>query len=416
MMSWDERRIVRWIGRALACLLCAYGVAASGAGGPHRSTADASLNIASKVLGETRSYRVYLPVSYHDTNYAPVRYPVVYMLDGQSGFPLYWEVVAEMSGRAALIPEVIVVAVDTEAQRVRDLTPVHSLAGHQGKQMEGEARRMLADSGGADRFLSFLATELIPHVDATYRTAPHRTLIGHSLGGLAAAHSLLTQPHLFQGYLSIDGSFWWADRWMVEQAQKLASGPDLQGRFYLSLAHVETTGPQESSAHLLANLQFAEVLHNVSLAAPRLQSQLQRFEEENHASVVLPSLRQGLRFVFDGYTFEGGSGAIADPSGVAAHFKRFSERLGYEFLPPERLVEFLANTLSLAYAQPQAALAYLQMNVRNYPSSAHAQTSLAILYAQLGDDTNARRAFERALQLNPKYEAARKGLADLDAK
>ena len=64
-------------------------------------------------------------------------------------------------------------------------------------------------SGGADKFLQFIETELMPEVEKRYRTQPFRVLAGHSLGGLFAVHALSTRPGLFNAYVAVSPSLWW---------------------------------------------------------------------------------------------------------------------------------------------------------------------------------------------------------------
>ena len=57
--------------------------------------------------------------------------------------------------------------------------------------------------GGAPQFQSFLANELMPWVEQTYRSNPgRRILFGHSLGGQFVLHTALTNPSLFYGYIA----------------------------------------------------------------------------------------------------------------------------------------------------------------------------------------------------------------------
>ena len=46
-------------------------------------------------------------------------------------------------------------------------------------------------------FFSFLKTELLPHIDAAYRTAPYRVFVGHSLGGITTIDALYAIPETF---------------------------------------------------------------------------------------------------------------------------------------------------------------------------------------------------------------------------
>src|SRR4051812_21828632 len=73
-----------------------------------------AFSLRSKTLNEERAYWVYLPESYNDTTFAPQRYPVLYLLDGNAHFHIASGVVQFMSGgvnRNLQIPEMIVVAI-----------------------------------------------------------------------------------------------------------------------------------------------------------------------------------------------------------------------------------------------------------------------------------------------------------------
>ncbi|TFH66787.1 MAG: alpha/beta hydrolase [Gemmatimonadales bacterium] len=102
----------------------------------------------------------------------------------------------------------IVVAIPNTGDRTRDLTPA-SETEHAGTGFP--------TAGGADRFLGFLADELIPHIDSTYRTETFRVLVGHSIGGLFATHALLTRPDLFRGYVAISPILWWNRKSLVDE-------------------------------------------------------------------------------------------------------------------------------------------------------------------------------------------------------
>ena len=98
------------------------------------------------------------------------------------------------------IPELIVVGVPN-TDRTRDLTPTRNAS-----RPTGGSDPSLRGSGGGDAFLAFLRDELIPTVDAAYRTTDYRILVGHSFGGLMSLHAFLSEPALFQAHLAIDPS------------------------------------------------------------------------------------------------------------------------------------------------------------------------------------------------------------------
>ncbi len=142
-------------------------------------------HIWSKTLQEERHLLIHLPPGYWHSD---ERYPVLFLLDAEAQFHHATGIVNFLGTDNGRIPEMIVVGV-TNTNRTRDLTPA---------TQDAEQRKDHPNAGGADAFLTFLADELRPWVNANYRTQPYRILVGHSLGGLFAVHSLLRRPDSFQ--------------------------------------------------------------------------------------------------------------------------------------------------------------------------------------------------------------------------
>ena len=130
------------------------------------------LTLKSAVLGEERLVLVRTPAGY-ETN--KLSYPVLYMTDGDAHMG-HTASTIEFLTRNGCIPDLIVVGI-TNTDRTRDLTPVKST----NKNAAGELQ--FPTSGGADNFLKFIETELIPRIEKEYRVQPYRILAGHSLGG-----------------------------------------------------------------------------------------------------------------------------------------------------------------------------------------------------------------------------------------
>ena len=49
----------------------------------------------------------------------------------------------------------------------------------------------------AENFISFLETELLPHIDKNYRTNGKKTIRGRSLSGLFVMYAFISKPQLF---------------------------------------------------------------------------------------------------------------------------------------------------------------------------------------------------------------------------
>src|SRR5690349_4596802 len=88
------------------------------------------ITLASKVLGEKRSIYIQYPMNPKNPAAA---YPVLYLLDGESHFDLVSQQCIYL-GRwdVNVMPEMIVVGI-VNTNRVRDLTPTHSIVDYFGK-------------------------------------------------------------------------------------------------------------------------------------------------------------------------------------------------------------------------------------------------------------------------------------------
>src|ERR1041385_8918506 len=350
--------------------------------------------LRSDILHENRQFWVYLPKSYQNTFFAPKKYPVLYILDGDAHFHSASGVVQFMSDANngnIQIPEIIVVAIPNTF-RTRDLTPTHTTKAENGKQEPA-----FASSGGGETFLNFFQNELIPHIEVSYRTSPHRILVGHSLGGLLAVDALLRQPPIFQGYIAIDPSLWWDDQALLRRTrERLKKTNDLRGAIYISVANNPPAEDFDASLAKNSCMDFASFLRTNNSSV--FHSASQYFDSENHGSVPLLSLYHGLLFLFDGY--KPPDSAIDHPELLNEHFAKISKRLGVEFLPPEQMVNLFGNVMLYNRRSPKQALKWFGINAENYPHSFSAHDTLAAAHIRNGEKELALKDYEASWNLN----------------
>lgn len=75
-----------------------------------------------------------------------------------------------------------------------------------------------------DKFLSFIKTELIPHMESNYNTDPmDNGLMGFSYGGLFTTWALRTEPDLFQKLIILSPSLSYADNYLLSNKELLKS-------------------------------------------------------------------------------------------------------------------------------------------------------------------------------------------------
>jgi uncharacterized protein len=345
------------------------------------------LTVRSPTLNEERTIFVRTPRQYANGS---ERYPVLYLTDGEAQFA-HTAATVEFLARNGRMPEMIVVAIGN-TDRTRDLTPTKAtLTRPDGSPME------FPTAGGADRFLTFIATELKPFVEKKYRTAPFSVFAGHSFGGLFAMHAFTTRPDAFNGYIAVSPTLTWDSDMPVKRTAEL-----LRDRRELRKTLVVTMGDEPGFDAALATLR-----KTLSGSTPAgFEWEIQQFADEDHGSVVLRSHYIGLRKVFDRWRLP------VDPTGTfhgsfadfEKHYTALGERMGYVISPPENTV----NTVGYGALQArriEEALRYFELNVRNYPESANT-------YDSLGEGLEAAGKFQEA---RDRYaEAVKRGEASKD--
>ena len=371
----------------------------------------------SKTLHEKRRLLVYLPGSYYDTYFYKRRYPVVYLLDGDSHFYSVASMIRQMSedGGGLLFPEMIVVAIPN-TDRNRDLTPTRDTT--ETRMGSGAGNH----SGGGEKFLSFLSDDLVPHIDSLYPTTPYRVLIGHSLGGLMVVHALIHHPQLFNGYLAIDPSIWYNNALLLRQSREVLPGADLRGRsLFIAGANslqngLDTTTVMNDSSsifskHMRAIFQIRNTL-TTTTGRNHLAFGWKYYPEYNHNSVPLVAEYDGLRSIFDFYRLDFPHETFEDPGFkgdtlLSNHYAAISRRIGYTVSPPEIFVNNIAYNL-MQHHQLDRAWYYFNMNIQNYPSSFNVYDSMGDLYLAKGDKTKAMESFAKSLSLRENPETRQK--------
>ena len=232
------------------------------------------------------------------------------------------------------------------------------------------------------------------------------------MGGLLAIHALLTAPKTFQGIIAIDPSLWWDNQVMVNRAKAfLAAAKGLRNGVFISLANTPQIGTFNNPK--LNEEAIRNFARSFEMKSPTsLRSKLQYFETEDHGSVPLLSLYHGLLFIFEGYRPIWAM-FLEPPSNITAHFKKVSERLGVELLPPEQLTNSMGYALLYELREVDKAIGLFKLNVSLYPKSFNAYNSLAESYLVKGDKALAVTNYEKSLELNPGNQKAKDQLQKL---
>ena len=336
-------------------------------------------SIKSTVLGEDRVILVRTPVGY-ETN--KVSYPVLYMTDGDAHMG-HTASTIEFLTQNGRISDMIVVGV-TNTDRTRDLTPAKSSA----KNAAGELQ--FPTSGGADNFLKFFETELIPEIEKQYRIQPYRILAGHSLGGLFAIHAMISKPGLFNSYIAVSPSLQWENNEALKRAETFLKNQK-ESKVTLFASIGDEPGPIGDA---FDKLKDALAKSNIK----GFEWQAERMDDEDHGSVVLRSHYFGLRKVYEGWQGlrDPKSGAVTGGlQGADAHYKKLSEKFGYSIPVPENLINQMGYQF-LFDGKRDEAIAAFKANVERYPASANVYDSLAEAYEREGKIELAEPLYDKA--------------------
>ena len=199
---------------------------------PHTLTGDIRTHESfhSRYLEHDRTAVVYLPPDYDPATV--VRYPVLYLHDGQNvfdqatSFGEEWhvdETAQELITSGRIEPIIIVGVYNTGDHRIDEYTPTTSTDAKLGGR-----------GGHADDYGRMLVEELKPFIDETYKTLPaaaNTAIGGSSLGGLLTMHLGLRYPTAFGKLAVLSPSVWWDGRVILDEVAAISDKP--QQRIWL---------------------------------------------------------------------------------------------------------------------------------------------------------------------------------------
>lgn len=174
------------------------------------------ITIQSLVLGVEKSFYVAVPPGYASSVNSRQRYPTLYLFRGHEREWVHRQQDHSRHGRTVIdvyrqlldegdVGQMVLVFPGTSSDDNR--VP--------GLLTNFRAPSLVEDAPGigTGRFEDYFAHELVPYVDAHFRTIPHRrarAVDGFSLGGFQSIKIAAQHPELFCSAGSFDGTFLWA--------------------------------------------------------------------------------------------------------------------------------------------------------------------------------------------------------------
>lgn len=262
----------------------AAGTGQRGGGAPYEVLGSQVWDVPDPASGREYQVFVQLPPSYAAE--PDRRYPVLFVTDADYAFPIIRQLGRRLNLDGPAVEEFILVGLsyaqgdNGAASRNRDYTPTAN----------GPRRASSTEHGGGPAYQAYLKTQVLPFMDARFRTDPsRRILLGHSYGALLGLQILFTEPELFSGYALGSPSIWFDQRHVLKmEADYAARRTDLDADVFIYIGEFEGHGPtpqHTTGPDMVADVATLEATLR-SRNYPRLTLGSEVLNDEDHLSVA----------------------------------------------------------------------------------------------------------------------------------
>jgi predicted alpha/beta superfamily hydrolase len=169
---------------------------------PEENTSVIKIKLYAKTLNKEKTIRILLPCNYEKNN---LKYPVLYMLDGQNLFDETmshsgeWGVDEAMDSLCMInkMPAIIIGIDHAGEERIAEYSPY-------------PIQEYVTQPQG-DAFVEFVVNTLKPFIDSAYRTKPEREftgIAGSSMGGVMSMYMVMKYNNVFSKAGVFSPAFW----------------------------------------------------------------------------------------------------------------------------------------------------------------------------------------------------------------
>lgn len=225
--------------------------------------------LPSKILNENRVLNIYTPEGYHSDSVKS--YPVIYLLDGSANEDfIHITGIVQFLTMIEAMPKSIVVGI-ANVDRRRDFTFPTSIV---------KDKQDFPTTGSSAKFINFLADELQPFVQKTFKTNGEKTIIGQSFGALLATEVLMKRANLFNNYMIVSPSLWWDNESLLKnQINQLP----VNANVFISVGEEGKIMKDDAK-------KLAEILSK----STNLKVRFEFFDKEDHLTILHNSVYQTL--------------------------------------------------------------------------------------------------------------------------
>lgn len=328
----------------------------------------------SEQLSETREFYLSLPQSYDNSQH---HYSVLYLLDADQNME-HAVASARMLAQWRGIPELIIVGIPS-TNRLRDFTPTQDV-------------NYSEQSGDGEPFMAFLEKELIPYIDANYRTHPFRILSGHSLSGLLAANELMGVSSLFNAYIITAPSLWWNGFEILEIAeQNFKQNQHENKTVYFGIGELDGYGMKQELLRYIAAIEAS--------GNDRVRFEHREYSGEGHMSAPMSVTYDGLLSVFSDIPYLKESWSNFSSDAFIVREESLRAKYGSTAMQTSEIYVGLANYL-LENANFNGAVTVFTINAERNPKYAPYYDWLANAYVLAGNVEKAIEVYRTAYDIS----------------
>ena len=231
----------------------------------------------SDTLPRRPTIRVWIPPGYHEPANAERRYPVMYMHDGQNVFDARTSFAGEWG-----MDETVTALVDAGSIEPLIVVGIDNAGDSRAAEYNPPDTEWNGRGNYADRYVAFIADELMPVINERYRTRAgpeHTGLGGSSFGGNATLYAVVARPGLFSRAL-IESPAVAAFEGALLGAARAHSGPWPQ-RVFIGVGTRETAARAEAEAYIESVKRLDRILRGAGLGSDRLRLVVEEGAEHN---------------------------------------------------------------------------------------------------------------------------------------
>lgn len=269
---------------------------------PKERVTEPDHTMTSTIMGKEYHLHISFPSNYSTKD--TISYPVLYVLDGNDLFQSFHSAQRYMNYGGEL-EDVIIVGISSGndlrswyLNRFYDYSPsVDTISEIETEEAFGLARGAVK-TGGAERFLKVIKTEIVPFIDKHYKTNGDKGIAGVSLGGLFTAYCFINSDGYFTHFGINSPSLYWNKEELLNKAMtKIKNIRENKIQWNIPPTKVFiSVGKLEDPSMVSTMVKLSTYLEDLDY--DRIDLDWQIFENETHTSVLPANLSRTLSVLY----------------------------------------------------------------------------------------------------------------------